>query len=271
MDEKKFRLTVIGNPIAHSKSPWIHAEFAKQAGLDIWYDKTEAPPDGFESTILNLRTKGYYGANVTAPFKEEAYRLSGSTSERAKIARAANILIFLPNGSMYADNADGAGLITDIQVNNSYSLKNKKILILGAGGAVRGILHPLLQTAPATLTIANRTESKATNLAEEFSSYGNVIPKPFHQLDDDYDVIIDGTSFNAWPLPIDDKIFTRTSLVYDLKYNNQLTPLLQKTSMYPIKQRLDGIGMLVEQAAEAFALWTGCRPDTFPVLKKIIR
>jgi len=134
----QFKLTVIGNPIAHSKSPWIHAEFAKQSGLDVVYNKTEAPLDGFKATVLALQASGSYGANVTAPFKEEAYQLSHSRSKRAAIARAASILKFLPDGSIYADNADGAGLMTDVQINQGYSLKNKKVLILGAGGSVRG-------------------------------------------------------------------------------------------------------------------------------------
>ncbi|MBY0377257.1 MAG: shikimate dehydrogenase [Gammaproteobacteria bacterium] len=263
----KFKLTVIGNPIAHSKSPWIHAEFAKQNDLDVFYDKTESPLDGFKATVLNLQANGYNGANVTAPFKEEAYQLSDSTSERAKIARAANILKFLPDRSMYADNADGAGFITDIQTNHGYALKNKKILILGAGGGVRGILHPILQTNPSTVIITNRTESRAKNLADEFSLYGEVLSKNFNDLNDDYDVIIDGTSFNAWPLPISDKIFAHCSLVYDIKYGNKFTPILKKASSCDVKQVLDGFGMLVEQAAEAFALWTGYKPNTAPILE----
>ncbi|NNM59129.1 MAG: shikimate dehydrogenase [Legionellales bacterium] len=264
----KWKLTVIGNPIAHSKSPLIHAEYARQSGFEVMYDKTESPLNDFKSTIQILQKNGYYGANVTAPFKEEAYELSASSSDRAKIARAANILIFLADGSIHADNADGSGLITDIQINHTYALKNKKILILGAGGAVRGILYPILQTNPQVVIIANRTESKAKSLADEFSHYGKILPSVFNEMnDDDYDVIIDATSFDAWPLPVSDKIFTHCSLVYDLKYSHELTPVLEKATRYGVKKCLNGFGMLVEQAADAFALWTGFKPDTAALLK----
>ncbi len=263
----KFKLTVIGNPIAHSKSPWIHQQFAKQGGLDVSYDKTESPLDGFKSTVLCLKSRGYGGANITAPFKEEAYRLADIKSEHAKIAGAANMLTFSADGSIYADNVDGRGLITDIQINHNYALKNKKILILGAGGAVRGILHPILETNPQIVIIGNRTESKAKNLAEEFSQYGNILSLKFNELSDDYDVIIDGTSFTAWPLPISDEVFIHCSLIYDLKYSDKLTQILEKATALKVNSCLNGFGMLVEQAAEAFTLWTGFKPDTSLILK----
>lgn len=257
----KHLFTVIGNPVAHSRSPQIHIEFGKQTGLDVHYDKTESAIDGFEQTVRDLIGKGYHGANVTVPFKLQAYQLADVKSDAVDIAKAANVLKFLPDGTIMADNTDGAGLVADIQNNLHFELQNKNILILGAGGATRGILHPLLTQRPNKIVIANRTHEKAVALADEFKQYGNIIAIPFNELTPEFDLIIDSTSFNAWPLSIDDKIIAHSTLVYDLKYGDNATPILPHAKSLGVKQLADGTGMLLEQAALSFKFWTGVLPE----------
>ncbi len=262
-----FKLTVIGNPVLHSKSPWIHTRFAAQfSGLNVDYTKTEAPLDAFEQTVFSFRDSGGNGANVTIPFKEQAYRLCNELSERAQIAKAVNTLKFMDNSSIYGENTDGIGFIRDVQHNHDYFLKDKKIVLLGAGGATRGLLYPLLKTKPHSVVIANRTLTKAEHLADEFRQYGNITAKDFKELKAEFDVLIDCTSFDSWPLPLTQDIFQNCTLVYDLKYSDKPTPILLQATNYGVKQCLDGFGMLVEQAAESFTLWTGFKPDTAVVL-----
>lgn len=262
-----FKLTVIGNPILHSKSPWIHSRFAAQfPGLNVDYTKTEASLDAFEQTVFSFRDSGGTGANVTMPFKEQAYRLCDEHSERSQIAKAVNTLKFMDNGSIYGDNTDGIGFIRDVQHNHDYVLTGKRVLLLGAGGATRGLLYPLLQTKPHSVVIANRTLIKAQHLAAEFRQYGNITAKDFKELEAEFDVMIDCTPFNSWPLPIAKNIFQNCALVYDLKYSDKPTPILLQAADYGVKQCLDGFGMLVEQAAESFTLWTDFKPNTTIVL-----
>lgn len=264
-----FKLTVIGNPIQHSKSPWIHSRFAAQfTDLNVEYSKTEAPLDAFEQTVFSFRDSGGNGANVTMPFKEQAYKLCDEHSERAQIAKAVNTLKFMDNGSIYGDNTDGIGFIRDVQHNQDYDLTGKRILLLGAGGATRGLLYPLLQTKPHSVVIANRTFLKAQHLAAEFYQYGNISAKDFKGLEAEFDVMIDCTPFNSWPLAIAENIFQHCTLVYDLKYSDKATPILEQAIQYGVKQCLDGFGMLVEQAAESFTLWTGFKPNTAIVLEE---
>ena len=258
-----YELRVIGNPIAHSKSPFIHHEFAKQAGLSVNYERVLAPLDGFVETVLTLKKSGIFGANVTLPFKEDAYKIANDVSQAAKRAKAANTLCFKPEG-IYADNTDGVGLITDITEHIGYPLTAKRILICGAGGAVRGILYPLLSEQPASLTLVNRKQEKADALAKEFSDLMPIHAIGYEDLDQQvFDVIIDGTSFSKDPLPL---LFTtvqlsQNSLAYDLKYG-QNSSFLAWTKERNATHIHDGIGMLVEQAAAAFQLWTGFKPKT---------
>ncbi|MCD6046206.1 MAG: shikimate dehydrogenase [Gammaproteobacteria bacterium] len=262
-----FKLTVIGNPVLQSKSPWIHSRFAAEfSGLNVDYTKTEAPLDAFEQTVFAFRDSGANGANVTMPFKEQAYRLCDEYSERAQIAKAVNTLKFMDNGSIYGDNTDGIGFIRDLQHNHDYALTEKRILLLGAGGATRGLLYPLLQTKPHSIVITNRTLTKAQHLAAEFGPYGAISASDFEALEPEFDVMIDCTPFNSWPLPIANNIFHNCALVYDLKYSDKATPILGQAAQCGVKQCLDGFGMLVEQAAESFTLWTGLRPNTAAVL-----
>ncbi len=264
-----FKLTLFGNPVLHSKSPWIHTRFAAQfSGLNVDYSKTESPLDAFPKTVFAFRDSGGNGANVTVPFKEQAYPLCDEHSERAQIAKAVNTLKFMPDGSIYADNTDGIGFIRDVQHNHDYVLTGKRILLLGAGGATRGLLYPLLQTKPHSVVIANRTLSKAQHVVTEFCQYGSISAKRFKDLKAEFDVMIDCTSFDSWPLPIPKDIFQQCALVYDLKYSDKPTPILERAIHYGVKQCLDGFGMLVEQAAESFTLWTGFQPNTATVLEE---
>jgi shikimate dehydrogenase len=264
-----YKFTVIGNPVVHSKSPRIHAHFAEQKKLSIHYDKTEAPLNLFKETVLAFQRIGGHGANVTIPFKEEAYLLASTLTERASIAKAVNTLKFMPDGSIYGDNTDGVGLIKDIKVNNGFHLNNLKILFIGSGGASRGILHPILKEEPREIVIANRTKDKADKLAKEFSAYGKISAVSIDKISGYFDVIIDCTPFSAWPLPIPCEVFSECSLVYDLKYNQRQTPILEKGNLYGAKLCLDGAGMLIEQAAESFSVWTGLFPDTKNILQEI--
>lgn len=257
------KFTVIGNPVLQSKSPQIHLAFAKQMAInDFTYDCTLAPLDQFPAIITQLIQQQFTGANITLPFKEQAYSLADECSEPARIAKAANTLHFRKDGSIFADNTDGIGFITDIQQNLVYSIANKNILILGAGGAVRGILYPLLQQNPNRVTIANRNLAKAQCLYEDFKAYGNLNVASYEQLNKPYDLIIDGTSFAAWPLSFDKRCLFQCERVYDLKYSTAKTALLQLAQANGIIHYSDGIGMLIEQAAVSFYVWTGIRPST---------
>lgn len=255
------KFTVIGNPIAHSLSPEIHTQFAAQFGLAIEYTKTLAPIHGFVETIEQFRKMDGLGANVTLPFKEHAFQYAHLHSASALIAKAVNTLYFQPDGNIFGDNTDGAGFIKDIEINYQYPLKNKKILILGAGGAVKGILHPILSASPLQVTLANRTLTKATTLIERFLPYGEIDVVSYEEIVDTYDLIIDGTSFDAWPLNLSDNILSRCEMIYDLKYGAGKTPILTNAKQLGIMQCVDGLGMLLEQAALSFTLWTGFVPQ----------
>jgi shikimate dehydrogenase len=267
MRKLKMKLAVVGNPIAHSKSPLIYQEFAKQAGLSVHYERVLASKEagGFAACINQLRAEGFVGCNVTLPFKEEAYALANVWSDRAKRARAANTLKFNHNGSIFADNTDGIGLVRDVQDNIGYLLAKKRILICGAGGAVRGILFPVMEQRPASLAVANRTFDKAQNLAKEFFDVMPIEALSFSDLAHrEFDLIINGTSVlkEALPLPMSLR-FSADSLYYDLKYTG--------VKKHDAKYAYDGSGMLVEQAAESFKLWTGFMPKTLDVITCLIK
>lgn len=260
------RYAVLGNPIAHSKSPQIHAAFAKQTGQNISYEAILAPLDGFEAKVRELIKQGYKGANVTVPFKFEAYNLCDSLSARAVSSGsgAVNTLIFFSNGKIHGDNTDGVGLRNDIEQNLGFSIANKHILILGAGGAAHGILNSLLGASSAT--IANRTHSKALQLVMAIKDY-EAKASTFESLEKPYDLIINATSagLTGTALPIPDIIFSHNScLAYDMMYGRE-TPFMAQARAAGA-QVSDGLGMLVEQAAEAFYIWRGVRPETAPVI-----
>ena len=263
------RYVVIGHPIAHSKSPDIHASFAAQTGQDLQYERLLAPIDGFADTVRGLVRTGAKGANVTVPFKLEAYALADRLSERARAAGAVNTLMFSADG-IAGDNTDGCGLVTDIIGNAGVPLAGKRVLLLGAGGAARGVILPLLRESPAELVLANRTEAKALELAAQFAAAGPIRAATIDALDAPFDIVINATSssLSDAPPPVGASVFDAGTLAYDMMYGARPTPFMAFATARGAHAR-DGLGMLVEQAAESFHLWRGVRPDTAPVLQRL--
>ena len=290
------KYAVIGNPIAHSKSPLIHQMFAQQTGQNMDYVPILAPLDGFAATITRLRKEGYKGCNVTVPFKQEAARIpkQANLSASVGLVHAANTLHWNQYGELVADNTDGIGLVRDIRINLGISLDKKHILLMGAGGAVRGTLYPLMdqnayslpQQSPDIIVIANRTPSKAVQIINErdFQLIASRIDssKPrstqliacgYDELaEQQFDIVINATSAGLSdenPLPKDiGNIFAPGSLAYDMMYGRE-TPFMKFAREQGAAIVSDGLGMLVEQAAESFFIWRGVRPDTAPVLAKL--
>ena len=258
------RYVVIGNPIAHSKSPQIHARFAQQTGEDIHYDRLLAPLDGFDASVREFIAAGGRGANVTVPFKLDAFALADERSARADVAGAVNTLTF-EGGRIIGDNTDGVGLVRDIVSNAGVPVGGKRVLLLGAGGAARGVILPLLAEAPAELTIANRTVAKAEELVAQFK-HPALKASRFEDLSGAFDIVINATSasLSAELPPVPASVFASTSFAYDMMYGAQPTVFMQLAATHGASVR-DGLGMLVEQAAESFCLWRGVRPDTAPV------
>jgi shikimate dehydrogenase len=265
------RYGVFGNPIGHSKSPQIHALFAAQTGQVLSYEALLAPLDDFPGFALAFFRDGL-GANVTVPFKEQAYGMADQLTDRARRAGAVNTLKKLDDGRLLGDNTDGAGLVGDL-LNAGVVLAGQRILLLGAGGAARGVLAPLLAQKPAALVIANRTASKAEQLAHEFGDLGQLSACGFAELSEPVDLIINGTSASLGgelPPLSDSLIQPGHTFCYDMMYGARPTTFCQWAAALGASTR-DGLGMLVEQAAEAFELWRGIRPDTAPVLTELRR
>ena len=257
------RYAVFGHPIAHSKSPQIHAAFASQTGQDMRYEAILAPMDGFADSVAAFIAAGGRGANVTVPFKEDAFRLADRLNPRAERAGAVNTLRFDADG-IFGDNTDGAGLVADLTRNFGCVLAGKRVLLLGAGGAARGVIEPLLDQTPAEFVIANRTVSRAQELADLFGR--GVRACGFDALDKPFDLVINATAASlAGELPpLSPRVFSAATLAYDMMYGLD-TPFLDFARSHGAATA-DGLGMLVEQAAEAFYLWRGVRPDTAPVI-----
>lgn len=264
-----FQLALVGRPIKQSLSPWIHEQFAKQYHLKISYDLLEAEPgEIFHDIASKFFEHGGHGLNITLPFKVEALHFAQNISDRAKLAGACNTLS-THQGIITADNTDGAGFIHDIKRHHPDSLTHKRVVILGAGGAVRGILHPLIQQHPQSIIIANRTLEKAKQLAKAFSShYPQLCAVTYAELaDTKADVVIDGTSLHLQALPLPSTFtLAKKAICYDLKYAKKPTPTMQWAMAQSCEHIHDGFGMLVEQAAESFFLWTGQRPAVEPVI-----
>ena len=275
------RYAVIGNPVSHSKSPQIHKMFAEQTGQDISYEAILAPLEGFSATIERLRKEGYKGCNVTVPFKFEAFKLATQLSTQADIAQAVNTLKLNFDGDViFGDNTDGTGLVRDIRFNLGVVLNNKHVLIMGAGGAASGVVLPLVHQG-ANITIANRTADKAVALAtpspliRQNPQYDNVRKYYSGSLkgcgydelaNQQFDVVINATSSglsDEMP-PLPPGIFASGALAYDMMYGRE-TPFMKFARTYGAALVSDGLGMLVEQAAESFFIWRGVRPDTAPV------
>ena len=265
------RYCVFGNPIAHSKSPAIHALFAASTQQDLSYEARLAPLEGFATAVRDFAAAGGRGANVTVPFKEEAFRLCNRLSQRAERAGAVNTLVF-EGWEIFGDNTDGAGLVCDISSNLGFDLAGKRILLLGAGGAARGVILPLLAANPASLFIANRSAGKAEALAVAFSELATVNGGNATKIaGKSFDLVINATSasLSGETLPLPAGIFAADCLAYDMMYGKGETPFLRQARESGAAQYADGLGMLVEQAAVAFELWRGVRPATQPVLASL--
>jgi shikimate dehydrogenase len=262
---------VIGNPIEHSKSPFIHSSFAHALHQSIAYNKLLAPLDGFVEVVQAFRCGGGLGMNVTAPFKLLAYEMATDKLERAKLAGAANALKF-DGDRIFADNFDGIGLVHDIQQNLGYKLKDKRILILGAGGATQGLLLPCLQEDPAEVMIANRHIDRAVELAMHYDEQWRVVGCGYADIPrHPFDIILNSTSasMRGEALPLNAEIFGPDTLAYELVYGRAMTPFLRQAREAGAGRLVDGVGMLVEQAAEAFQWWRGVRPETRAVIDQL--
>ena len=270
------RYAVIGNPIAHSKSPAIHAEFAKQTKQDMHYNTILAPPDGFVEAVEYFVKHGGRGLNVTLPFKLEAFQLASEKSPRALDAGAVNTLKFVGD-SIVGDNTDGVGLVRDITQNQAIAIRGKRVLLVGAGGAARGVLYPLLQEEPKSLTVVNRTPEKAAQLVSRYLQVSlfkriHLGAVAFSELKGQvFDLIINASSASiaGENLPLPHDIFARGSLAYEMMYGKGRTPFMQFARDDGADKVTDGWGMLVEQAAESFFIWRGVRPATQPVFAKL--
>ncbi len=279
------KYAVLGNPISHSKSPLIHAMFAAQTGQDISYEAIEAPLDGFAATIQRLRKEGYKGCNVTVPFKFEALgyarHLYGELTDRASTAKAVNTLKF-DGESVSGDNTDGVGLVTDLKINHNFSLAGKRVLLMGAGGAAWGVVLPIFLEGIDKIVFVNRTKNKAQDMFDFYFDYyaSNLNTNPQLSQNDEpftacnynelngqqFDLVINATSAGLTDseIPLPPGIFAPGALAYDMMYGRE-TPFMAFARQQGA-QVADGLGMLVEQAAEAFYIWRGVRPDTAPVI-----
>ncbi len=262
------RYAVMGNPVAHSKSPAIHAMFAEQTGETLSYERILAPLDGFSEALAKFAGAGGKGLNITVPFKQEAWAAVAERSERAEAAGAVNTILLRPDGRHYGDNTDGAGLVRDLRDNNAAPLSQRRILILGAGGAVRGVMPSILQEIPAEITVANRTRAKAELLAERFGGSIPVQAKALEELQGErFDIVVNGTSASlGGAVPTIPSEVAEGAICYDMVYGDEPTAFLRWAMQHGAAKALDGLGMLVEQAAESFYLWRGKSPDTAPVI-----
>lgn len=261
---------VIGNPIHHSKSPLIHSEFAKQTQQDIDYIAKEIPLEGLQDGLKQLALDGFKGINVTVPFKEQVWQAIEDKSPQATLAGAVNTVTFRQDGSLYGDNTDGLGLCRDLTDNHHVDLTDSRILLLGAGGAARGVIQPLLAHKPNQLVIANRTISKATHLADLFAHLGATQGCGFDGLIGQFDIIINATaaSLQGEVPPLPNNILAEKGVCYDMMYSDTDTAFIAWAKQHHAAKAIDGLGMLVEQAAEAFYLWRDVRPDAQAVIQQ---
>ena len=262
---------VFGNPIGHSKSPMIHARFAAATGQDMTYGAVEPALGGFAASLSAFIAAGGQGCNITAPFKLDAFEAATERRPSAEMAGASNCLM-VDGDRIIAENFDGVGLVNDIENNLRCLLAGKRVLLLGAGGATRGVLLPFLGAGPSAITVANRTEAKAVALAAEVAAIGTVTGCGFDGLDgQSFDVVVNGTSgsLDASRPPVPDTVFARGCLAYEMVYGKGLTPFLAQARTAADARLADGVGMLVEQAAEAFVWWRGVRPDTTALIEEL--
>ncbi len=266
---------VMGNPVAHSRSPAIHARFAELTGQPVRYERRLIPLDGFAQGVRDFVAEGGRGCNITVPFKFEAPALAAVCSERVRLAGAANVLSFAPDGSMHADNTDGLGLVADITGNAGVALQGARVLLVGAGGAAAGVLGPLLHAGAAHVTVANRTVAKAEALVASHGALAllqkaELLALTPQAVEGDFDVIINATasSLSGEAVPVAASVLRTGSLAYDMMYGPAAQGFMDWASAHGATAR-DGLGMLVEQAAEAFAIWRGVRPPAAQVLEEM--
>ena len=265
------KYAVIGNPIGHTKSPMIHGTFAQATGQDIEYTAIEGPLDGFAGAVHAFRDAGGRGMNITAPFKLQAFALATDKLERAELAGATNSLKF-EGDRILADNFDGVGLVNDITRNLGFAMQGARVLLLGAGGAARGALLPFLAQQPAELVVANRTVPTAAALADKFSAHGRVQACSYTELAGQrFDLVVNATSasLRAELPPLPAEVLHGAKRAYELVYGKGLAPFLRLAQNAGVPKLADGVGMLVEQAAEAFVWWRGVRPDTRAVIDRM--
>jgi shikimate dehydrogenase len=267
------RYAVVGNPVSHSLSPKIHRLFAEQAQQQITYEAIELPIDNFAARIRELQGQGMKGLNVTVPFKRQAWEICDTRAARAETAGAVNTLVFKQDGEIMGDNSDGAGLVRDLTINHHSMIKHRKILILGAGGATRGILEPLLALGPKSLTIVNRRLEKAEDLVRDFQSIGKFNSCGYDDLGPQkYDLIINATAagLNNEIPPVTDSVLGSNSICYDLMYKlKEPTVFVLWAQSQGAARVFDGLGMLVEQAAESFFIWRGVRVETAAIIAEL--
>lgn len=263
---------VFGSPIAHSRSPAIHRMFAEQTGQDLIYTKQQVDPAQFNQVCREFFELGGSGLNITLPLKEQAFRLADTLTPRAELAKAVNTLKLENDGRILGDNTDGCGLVRDLTENHGWPLAGRRLLVLGAGGAVRGVLGPLLEEKPEAVWIANRTAEKARQLAAEFGDLGTVTGCGLDEIPAQaFDLIINGTSMSLQDQapPLESSQITSETACYDMAYGTEPTAFLRWAGEQGVTRLADGLGMLVEQAAESFQLWRGVRPDTAPVIEAL--
>ena len=263
------RYAVMGNPIAHSKSPRIHALFAAQTGQELEYTAILVEPGGFNEAVAGFLSRGGKGLNVTVPFKEDAWSLATTRSERAERAGAVNTLVLDAGGRHFGDNTDGAGLVRDLISNHAATLRERRLLLVGAGGAARGVIEPLLREQPALLVIANRTADKAVELARRYCELGRIEGCGLNDLEGhSFDIIINATaaSLSGKVPALPACVVSAGSWCYDMMYADKPTAFMDWSCRLGAARAIDGLGMLVEQAAESFYLWRKVRPDTRTVI-----
>ena len=265
---------VMGNPVEHSRSPWIHSRFAALTGQNLQYTRQLVPLDGFAQAVRAFAQAGGRGCNVTVPFKLEAAQCATTRSERVQLAAAANTLVF-HDGAIHADNTDGLGLVADIQRNAGVPLAGCDVLLVGAGGAAAGVLGPLLHEAPRSVAVVNRTAARAQALVQAHTPLATLqktelLALDMQALERDFDIIINATasSLAGAGVPVPARVLRPGSLAYDMMYGAAAQPFLDWATRHGAQPR-DGLGMLVEQAAEAFALWRGVRPPSAQVLAEL--
>ena len=266
------RFAVVGNPVSHSKSPMIHSLFASQTGKQLQYTREEVALDGFTEFVKQFFRSGGNGLNITVPFKEQAFALAQIHSERATLARAVNTLYQDDQQRLCGDNTDGIGLIRDLRDNHGITIHGKRVLVIGAGGAVRGALGSLGGEEPESITLVNRTVSRAVTLQREFSPLANINVLSFEdRIEDPFDLVINGTStgLQGEAPPLTSDAVGPLSCCYDMMYGSQQTPFMVWAGQQGASEVLDGLGMLVEQAAESFAIWLQVTPETIPVIEQV--